>query len=1317
MQWICSQSNPGERIALSGKGIRSLDDGDATALSLSTLQLRDQFAEDASAGLASTTSQLVKDFVDGVEEVIRYRKGRSNLTTSNQDTNLDHLPNTPVRVLLLSHNSLREIRHIIRFQHLVTLSLQRNRIQHLRQCASLHFLPHLKHLSLEYNPVTHIPFYRPHLIDLCCGRLELLDSVKVEGALELEQSREWLKLEEELVQSCIHPMMNQLIPLESTLKRFALHRELRQYFARREWPFHDGPTPSLPQETEKDANDPRNKALHSLVLRTFAARVPFAHVLDWIRLELRRSAGDEFLSKMAESSRRLLAQMVRNRKNEDQVRLRAEMELQWRTAFDHLRRALGDDTTFLGDEETGHVQIAYSLDGPPLAVASSEPFAVPANLRNSPKDEEPRSTRKNWSLRDLLTAGYSPNGKRTSLLTPEAVSGAGNQRSSVGARPRPAEESGDTTLQSQLERLQIELQLAKQSELALQSINLQLKERLEEYRIANEVLHQSQIQALQRSGIASMDHSLPLGTPAAGKISRRSLSSPDDRSVIKTFDLDKDSFLMNELEALRRQYEAVSQEKHALSQQLEVTSRDLAQELSRSARKAEALRSLERSNKKLLRTAGEKENVVALKAGEAQALQRALDGLLREKEEKENRRAVEYEVYQGFRRRHQLSIAWKQWRDKYHRNKRLQLIASRWKSLRTQEVVCRCLDGWTGLLHISRISKRAALQNAWRCWKHRLALTLADRQSRLTLLRRAFKFWKGSLRLAINSMDHHGAADEVADSHRTNSILVAAFRRFRSAYKTRVLDTRCSSYLKERLSLSHNNCASAIIHASSNSQSLSFCWRHVFSRQLHLALGAFAASPEARKRDAAQPSASTIPFPVPPLISRVTKQSNAASFLHRPEHSRANSTTENSEASSSADLVEAAVAKNFVVGLLFRRWRNRRSLALAVRSFQLRRVFLSWKERSRLFQLERRLKKSIELRTLGLCLSKWFDKLQEKRSSTAGFPLVVAAGEDSIRTTEATGHHDAMLLKFTNHLAIVNERTLLLRWFSWWRWSLTEKHHQGASMHSVVGVKRLSQDLDRGGSEPTGILSGRDTTRHTDRQEVALQTEPDANPISVATVSTETSHRLIALHFHQRLMEFLMSRQVRHRLRCYFRIWETVRNAKHLARMQRAVEIEKRDLLASNAQAIAEAASYLQELTAAYATMQELREELVQLKDRQETDAIECSQLQLTVATLRAMLLEQAERIPIPSAGVQSTEILTSTGKEETPNVEEPVISPPPVASTQLERLADPKFTEPQLSALPTVPQPHSAEGDGELDFQLMLQQLRSMTWAIASHQ
>lgn len=116
-----------------------------------------------------------------------------------------------IQTLYLSNNSITSLRGIEQFQELRTLSLANNCIQDLSEIDPLSALTQLQVLSLEFNDVSYLPYYRYHIIKRAPS-LRLLDNREITSK---ERSNVEMILKKEAVN------MNLLFQNECTIAKLS----------------------------------------------------------------------------------------------------------------------------------------------------------------------------------------------------------------------------------------------------------------------------------------------------------------------------------------------------------------------------------------------------------------------------------------------------------------------------------------------------------------------------------------------------------------------------------------------------------------------------------------------------------------------------------------------------------------------------------------------------------------------------------------------------------------------------------------------------------------------------------------------------------------------------------------------------------------------------------------------------------------------------------------------------------------------------------------------------------------------------------------
>lgn len=140
-----------------------------------------------------------------------------------------------LHTVLLSRNHISRLLGIVQFKYCVRLSLLGNRIRRIEDCEPLALLVHLQFLSLEFNPVTHLPHYRPHMLRICSWpeplsanycRLKKLDASSV-TLVEIKHAVMCLQREAGLLPELLQRM--QLLAFVKDIEqRQQLHREMQR---------------------------------------------------------------------------------------------------------------------------------------------------------------------------------------------------------------------------------------------------------------------------------------------------------------------------------------------------------------------------------------------------------------------------------------------------------------------------------------------------------------------------------------------------------------------------------------------------------------------------------------------------------------------------------------------------------------------------------------------------------------------------------------------------------------------------------------------------------------------------------------------------------------------------------------------------------------------------------------------------------------------------------------------------------------------------------------------------------------------------------
>lgn len=138
-----------------------------------------------------------------------------------------------LHTVLLSRNRMVSLLGVVQFKNVVRLSLLGNAVRRIEDCEPLALLPQLAFLSLEYNPVTTLPHYRAHLLQICSWpnmlaprfcRLKKLD-VEPVTVEEIQRSIRCLQRELALLPELVQRVRLTAF-LENVEHRQQLHREL-----------------------------------------------------------------------------------------------------------------------------------------------------------------------------------------------------------------------------------------------------------------------------------------------------------------------------------------------------------------------------------------------------------------------------------------------------------------------------------------------------------------------------------------------------------------------------------------------------------------------------------------------------------------------------------------------------------------------------------------------------------------------------------------------------------------------------------------------------------------------------------------------------------------------------------------------------------------------------------------------------------------------------------------------------------------------------------------------------------------------------------
>jgi hypothetical protein len=127
--------------------------------------------------------------------------------------------------LFMSRNSITTLINIEQFENLCVLSVSHNFIRYLDDIQPLSRLHSLKKLSLSGNAVTHMPFYKVHVL-VICPHLEQLDELKVDPAdyklakqMHARAKVSYDQLQVNQLRNCLLTHLSELMACHSEMRR------------------------------------------------------------------------------------------------------------------------------------------------------------------------------------------------------------------------------------------------------------------------------------------------------------------------------------------------------------------------------------------------------------------------------------------------------------------------------------------------------------------------------------------------------------------------------------------------------------------------------------------------------------------------------------------------------------------------------------------------------------------------------------------------------------------------------------------------------------------------------------------------------------------------------------------------------------------------------------------------------------------------------------------------------------------------------------------------------------------------------------------